>query len=158
MISLEERTYYPSKNKVVWHAYLLPAVSAFLVFIVLEIISLAQGQLMSRSNLITLVGFYLSWIGMNVLQYGFRAEHLAITITSTSIAGPVRVGRAIPISFDQIDYRKTLDPKAYVRFLLGKRIFSFEGDQISVQEALFRPDEISEIWGVIEKAAREHKR
>jgi hypothetical protein len=157
MINLEERTYCPSKNKVVWNAYILPAVGAFLVFTVLEIISLVQGQLMPRSNLITLVGFYLSWIGMNILQYGLRAEHLALTVTSSSVAGPVRVGRAVPISFDQIDYQKTLEPKAYVRFLLGKRIFGFEGDQIVVHEALFRPEEISEIWGVIEKAAQEHK-
>ena len=151
-----EQSYHPSRNRILWYVYLLPVIDAVLTLGVIKIVSLVQGRPMHDFGLYSFGGFWLSWLGLRILSYGLRAEHLTITVTPETIAGPIRVGRCMPIQFDKIDYQKTLNPSRLERFFFSKRIFSIEGDQIFVQAEFFSPEQIVEIWSILEKASLEH--
>jgi hypothetical protein len=79
----------------------------------------------------------------NVLRDGVLGKNLAIKITSSAIAGPIQVGRAEPIYFNEIDYERTRKKK---------RIYSIRGDQIRFEKILFDPKDVAEIWRTVYQA------
>jgi hypothetical protein len=98
-----------------------------------------------------IVNYPGSWIlGVVIITVtqGFRGEMLAIKIRPTSIYGPMKVGRDMPIPFDEIDFEKTRKQK---------RIYSIQGDQIRFDESLFDADDVTEIWKMIDKFERSVK-
>lgn len=147
-----ERTYYPSMQRVVLYVYVTPAIAWFLGFCTLSLIRFIRGFGMTNFDWGTFMFFWFGWVILHILSDGLRAERYAIKITPTAIAGPLAVGKAEPIPFDKIDYQKTLKPSLFEKLFANKHIHSLTGDQISIHEIYFQPQQVSEIWSVINNA------
>jgi hypothetical protein len=146
-----ERIYYPSIQRVILYVYVTPAIAWLLGFCTLSLIRFIRGFGMTNFDWVTFMFFWLGWIILHILGDGLRAERLAIKITSTTIAGPLAVGKAEPIPFDEIDYQETFKSVLFGKIFANKRIYSLAGDQISIREILFSPQQVSE-WAVIKNA------
>jgi hypothetical protein len=147
-----ERTYYPSMQRVLLYVYVTPAVAWLFGFCTFSLVRFIRGLGVTNFNWIAFISFWLAWVVLHILSDGLRAERLAIKITPTTIEAPLVVGRAEPIPFDKIDYQKTFKPVLFGKIFANKRIYSLAGNQISIREILFSPQQVSEIWAIIKNA------
>jgi hypothetical protein len=150
-----ERTYYPSIPKVMVIFYILPGAGWLFGYGIRVLVDFVRGSSLMSFNWAPFLGFWVAWAGLRALSDGFRAERLAIKITKVSISGPIAVGRAEPIQFDEIDYQKTFKANSFLSRLRGKRVYSLDGDQISVQEVLFQAEQVAEIWAALDQARQQ---
>jgi hypothetical protein len=156
-----ERTYYPSIPKAILFnlaLFLAPEIGYLLGYGIRALIDFAQGSSpMSFDWVIlwVLLAFCVIGAGLRIWSDGLRGERLAIKLTETSIAGPVVVGRAEPIQFDEIDYQKTFKANSFLSRLRGKRVYSLDGDQITINEVLFEPEQVAKIWAALEQARQQ---
>jgi hypothetical protein len=156
-----ERTYYPSIPKAILFnlaLYLAPEIGYLLGYGIRALVDFIQGSSPMSFDWVVLwvlLAFCVIWSGLRIWSDGIRGERLAIKLTETSIAGSVVVGRAEPIQFDDIDYQKTFKANSFLGKLRGKRVCSFEGDQIAINEVLFTPEQVAEIWAALEQARQQ---
>jgi hypothetical protein len=155
IVAFMERAYYPSLSKVIKFHYLIPAVGYLLVYVTTVIVDFLRGSSLSSFDWVPFLGVWLAHAGLYALSDGLRAERFAVKITGTAISGPIAVGRAEPIQFDEVDYQKTFNSDSFMNKNHGNRVYSIHGDQIFIHENLFQPEQVSEIWATLDKAMQQ---
>jgi hypothetical protein len=146
------RTYTPSLSRAIKTQYLTPAAGYLLGYFAVEIIGLFRSSNLTGFDWVAFLLFWLADAGLRALAHGIRAERYTLQVTDTSISGAILVGRAEPILFDEIDYQKTFKTGPFANWLKNHRVFSLQGDQIIIPEALFEPEQVAEIWKTLEQA------
>ncbi len=143
-----ERIYYPSPKKFFNERYIYPAIWFCLVWLAFMFLNVfIQSQSLS-AMLATYPFVWILIILTNIVIEGFRGDRLAIKLTRDSIYGPIKVGRDMPIPFNEIDFEKTRKKK---------RFCSIQGDEIKFEQRLFDPEDVAEIWKTISKFDKKNK-
>jgi hypothetical protein len=144
-----ERVFYPFSKRFFRQKYIRPAMFFLFFGFIFGIANVFRGAWPASFILVVALGGWVLSVVITTLTEGFQGEMLAIKIGPTSIYGPMKVGRDMPIPFDEIDYEKTRKQK---------RICSFRGDQIKFAEALFDPDDVKEIWKAIDEFEQKRRK
>lgn len=137
-----ERIYYPSIHRVVFFNYLLLPIVWLLGFWARTIIDSIHDIPPAHLNWDTYITLCVSIIGFNVFIHGIRGQKSAIKISSSTITGPIAVGRDESIPLNMIDFEKARKKK---------QIYSTRGDRIRFDKWLFEPKDVSEIWEAVFK-------
>ncbi len=151
-----ERIYYPNISRVLL-AYLSPAIALIIVYLISSVMSENRKPVIENIDWLSIIVISFFWIGSNTVRNGFRAKKLAIKLNPSSIEGLNVSGEKESISFNKIDFQKTLNPTAHEKIFLRKRIYSLEGSQIEIQDWLFEPKQIAEIFATIKEFDERHK-
>ncbi|HET9907244.1 MAG TPA: hypothetical protein VFQ23_11400 [Anaerolineales bacterium] len=143
-----ERRFYPAAERFFHRRYIQPAISFLITGFIIEIFYLFRGLQPTGFILGNFLGVWFLNIVIITLTEGFRGEMLAIKVTPDSIYGPIRVGRDMPIPFNEIDFEKTRKMKG---------IHSIHGDEIRFETALFSSNDVAETWTIIDKFEQKHR-
>jgi len=146
-----ERIYHPSMRRVILFRYVAPVVACGMGLGTVAALRLIRGE-PANFNWTLFTSFLVALTGWRLLGDGLRAERFAIKITPAAISGPIAVGRAEPIPFNEIDFQRTFKPGSFAKTFLSRRVYSVAGDQIFIDEWLFPPRQVSEIWSTLERA------